>query len=240
MGPRSKTAQADADDVCDCDPRQGQFCDDPSVCINRSTLSECGAACAAGELCTNQQLQRGAQAPVVVAPAQGRGFGLFASGSIRPGQLIAEYFGEVITEQAAARREKARVRSGDSSTYIMGLDRGRVLDARLKGGVARFANHSCAPNATAQKWRVAGESRVGIFAARAIAASQARQEKEQVAEQRHAKRVQARANPMVLILGFLAVFGVLGLLTWFFIKSVECDPMITDRGSSAQCTRAPH
>ena len=74
---------------------------------------------------------------------------------------------------------------------------------------------------------------------RAIAASQARQEKEQAAEQRHAVRVQAGANPMVFILGFLVVFGVLALLLWFFIDSVQCDPMITNRGSSAACRRAP-
>ena len=75
---------------------------------------------------------------------------------------------------------------------------------------------------------------------RAIAASQERQEKEQAAEQHHTRQVQAGANPIVFILGFVLVFGVLALALWFFIDSAQCDPMITDRGSSAACRRATH
>ena len=37
---------------------------------------------------------------------------------------------------------------------------------------ARFANHSCDPNCATQKWNVAGELRVGIFATKDIPAGE--------------------------------------------------------------------
>lgn len=39
-----------------------------------------------------------------------------------------------------------------------------IIDATVKGGMARFINHSCDPNCGTEKWVVAGELRVGIFA----------------------------------------------------------------------------
>jgi hypothetical protein len=38
------------------------------------------------------------------------------------------------------------------------------LDASQKGNLSRFINHSCAANAETQKWVVAGEIRIGLFA----------------------------------------------------------------------------
>ena len=46
--------------------------------------------------------------------------------------------------------------------------RGLVIDATIKGGLARFINHSCDANCETQKWIVRGETRVGIFARRTI------------------------------------------------------------------------
>lgn len=45
-----------------------------------------------------------------------------------------------------------------------------VIDATVKGGLARFINHSCEPNCATQKWLVDGELRVGIFAKKRILA----------------------------------------------------------------------
>ena len=47
---------------------------------------------------------------------------------------------------------------------MMTLDGNDVVDATVKGGVARFVNHSCIPNCAAQKWSVGGETHVGLFA----------------------------------------------------------------------------
>ncbi len=45
-----------------------------------------------------------------------------------------------------------------------------MIDATLKGGMARFINHSCEPNCATEKWIVEGELRVGIFAIQRIPA----------------------------------------------------------------------
>jgi hypothetical protein len=46
--------------------------------------------------------------------------------------------------------------------------RGLVIDATVKGGPARYINHSCDANCETQKWIVRGETRVGIYALRTI------------------------------------------------------------------------
>jgi hypothetical protein len=43
-----------------------------------------------------------------------------------------------------------------------------MLDATVKGGLARFINHACDANCETQKWIVKGETRVGIFTRRPI------------------------------------------------------------------------
>ena len=45
-----------------------------------------------------------------------------------------------------------------------------MIDARPKGNLSRFMNHSCNPNCDTQKWRVNGDTRVGLFANRDIPA----------------------------------------------------------------------
>jgi hypothetical protein len=46
--------------------------------------------------------------------------------------------------------------------------RAQYLDATKKGGIGRFANHSCNPNCYVAKWTVGKHVRMGIFARRAI------------------------------------------------------------------------
>lgn len=43
-----------------------------------------------------------------------------------------------------------------------------VIDPTYKGNMARFINHSCAPNCITEKWNVLGETCVGIFSLRDI------------------------------------------------------------------------
>ena len=52
----------------------------------------------------------------------------------------------------------------DHNMYIMELEKGLYLDARLKGNSSRFINHSCDPNCELQKWNVKGFTRIGIMA----------------------------------------------------------------------------
>ena len=54
----------------------------------------------------------------------------------------------------------------------MALDKEEVVDASRRGGLTRFLNHSCEPNAECQSWTVDGEKRIAIVAQRPIAADE--------------------------------------------------------------------
>ena len=45
----------------------------------------------------------------------------------------------------------------------MDFDQSMILDA-TRGSIARFVNHSCAPNCRMIKWTVAGKPRMALFA----------------------------------------------------------------------------
>ena len=47
--------------------------------------------------------------------------------------------------------------------YLMDFDQSMVLDA-TRGSIARFINHSCAPNCRMIKWTVSGKPRMALFA----------------------------------------------------------------------------
>jgi SET domain-containing protein len=71
-----------------------------------------------------------------------KGKGLYALTVIEKGEDIVEYVGECVTLQ----REKLT-----SYEYILHLQNSYYLDARKKGNLARFINHSCNPNTECQK-----------------------------------------------------------------------------------------
>lgn len=74
--------------------------------------------------------------------------------------------GEVVDDAILAERmhSHSKHRPGDNNHYVMELTNGLYLDARSKGNVSRFINHSCGPNCELQKWLIKGETRIGIFA----------------------------------------------------------------------------
>ena len=43
-------------------------------------------------------------------------------------------------------------------------DKNYMIDAGRHGNLARFINHSCAPNASTECWSVNSQKRIGIFA----------------------------------------------------------------------------
>ena len=80
-----------------------------------------------------------------------RGFGLFACRNFKAGSLIGEYVGEVMRARNYAQLRRERK---EKHWYFMALDKEEVVDASRRGGLTRFLNHSCEPNAECQSWTV--------------------------------------------------------------------------------------
>ena len=57
-----------------------------------------------------------------------------------------------------------------SNFYFLTIGDDVIIDAGVRGGNARFTNHSCAPNCHIEKWTVDGQVRIGIFANQTIPA----------------------------------------------------------------------
>lgn len=100
------------------------------------------------------------------------GRGVYAYTEIPDGTRVIEYVGERITKAEARRREVRRCerqrRGGDGCVYIFELNRTHDLDGRSRKNVARWLNHSCAPNCRTEIKR----GRVWIVARRDIAAGE--------------------------------------------------------------------
>jgi len=97
------------------------------------------------------------------------GYGLFAAADILPGEFIIEYQGVLINTALAELRERSLISQDFDSTYLFTVDRGAaVVDATACGNAARFANHSCDPNATS----ICIDHRVYLLALRMIPAGE--------------------------------------------------------------------
>lgn len=78
--------------------------------------------------------------PKLVNKRSKTGIGSFAGRQFLKGQKIAEYTGEKITDKEADKR---------NSVYLFTLDNGFTIDGAPKSNEARYINHSCRPNASA-------------------------------------------------------------------------------------------
>jgi hypothetical protein len=86
------------------------------------------------------------------------GLGLFATRPIRKRSRIAEYKGRLLTTKAADKLE----RSGNR--YLYEINSRWTIDGTPRSNVARYANHSCNPNAETTSVK----RRVFIYALRKI------------------------------------------------------------------------
>ena len=75
------------------------------------------------------------------------GHGVFATAGIARGEAIVEYKGRLLTHDEANRAYGGSTDTGH--TFLFTLNEHYVIDANRDGNVARWINHSCAPNATA-------------------------------------------------------------------------------------------
>ncbi|KAL0054427.1 hypothetical protein WJX82_008711 [Trebouxia sp. C0006] len=125
-----------------------------------------------GQECLNQRIRKGLHAKTSVFDAGLKGRGLRAAEDLEVGKLVAEYVGEVISADEAAKRcdeyEEQRIKH----MYLFQTRNGALIDATRKGNDARFINHSCEPNCQAEYWTVEGRECVGIFTIQTIKAGE--------------------------------------------------------------------
>ena len=75
------------------------------------------------------------------------GLGLFATRPIKKRTRIAEYKGPILDKEAADRAERR------GNRYLYEVSKNRTIDGTPRANVARYANHSCNPNAESVTWR---------------------------------------------------------------------------------------
>lgn len=65
------------------------------------------------------------------------GLGLFTDVDLKKNDFIIEYVGDVLT------RKESNIRGGQ---YLFETNENRVIDGSSRKNIARYINHSCAPN----------------------------------------------------------------------------------------------
>jgi SET domain-containing protein len=85
------------------------------------------------------------------------GLGLFATQPMKRGDFIIEYTGELISTEEADRR---------GGKYLFVVSDSKTIDGKGRENIARYVNHSCAPNAEAELDE--DELRVRIYARKKI------------------------------------------------------------------------
>ncbi|KAL1837439.1 hypothetical protein VTJ49DRAFT_3776 [Mycothermus thermophilus] len=159
----------DSASKCVCTPEDG--CGDD--CQNRIMLYECDETnCNLGpEHCKNRAFQDLAERTkkggryrigVEVFKTEDRGYGVRANRCFDSNQIIMEYTGEIITVEECERRMNEEYKDNECY-YLMSFDQNMIIDATT-GSIARFVNHSCAPNCRMIKWIVGGQPRMALFA----------------------------------------------------------------------------
>ncbi|XP_015228003.1 PREDICTED: histone-lysine N-methyltransferase 2C isoform X11 [Cyprinodon variegatus] len=86
---------------------------------------------------------------VYLARSRIQGLGLFAARDIEKQTMVIEYNGTVLRNEVAIRKTKV-YRSQNRAVFMFRIDSEHVVDATQSGGLARYINHSCAPNCVAE------------------------------------------------------------------------------------------
>ncbi|XP_073391903.1 uncharacterized protein [Physcomitrium patens] len=147
---------------------------------------ECNSSCLCREDCQNRVLQKGVRVKLEVFKSRHKGWAVRSAQPIPSGTFVCEYIGEVVNDREANQRGVRYDQDGCSYLYDidahldMSISRAGakpfVIDATKHGNVARFINHSCAPNLI--NYEVLVESmdcqlaHIGFFANRDISAGE--------------------------------------------------------------------
>jgi histone-lysine N-methyltransferase EZH2 len=120
--------------------------------------------------CSNSQLQSARKQRTRVAHSSipAAGCGLFIDAEADVGELIREYAGEAVTTAEADRR--GVLYDMMNISYLFDMDDLTAVDATLLGNKIRFANHADKPNCACVVRISKGQHRIGIYAAKKLAA----------------------------------------------------------------------
>ncbi|KAI9454239.1 hypothetical protein BJY52DRAFT_1122891 [Lactarius psammicola] len=161
--------------TCECPPNGSRTSNSPlgaicvEDCINRLTQVEClPGDCKGGGFCMNQRFQRWEYAKIDIVKTEKKGYGLRAAQDMPRDTFIYEYVGDVVSNPSFIKRMRDYAEEGIKHFYFMMLQKDEFIDATKRGGIGRFANHSCNPNCFVAKWTIGQHVRMGIFANRAI------------------------------------------------------------------------
>ncbi|EGO02917.1 hypothetical protein SERLA73DRAFT_47203 [Serpula lacrymans var. lacrymans S7.3] len=160
--------------TCDCQfepgvDRPSDACGHGSDCINRLTQVEClPDDCRCRSFCQNQRFQRREYANINIVQTEKKGYGLRAAADLHRDAFIYEYVGDVVSHPSFVKRMREYGEQGIRHFYFMMLQKDEFIDATKRGGMGRFANHSCNPNCYVAKWTIGNHVRMGIFANRNI------------------------------------------------------------------------
>ncbi|XP_077470695.1 histone-lysine N-methyltransferase 2C isoform X2 [Stigmatopora argus] len=89
------------------------------------------------------------RANVYLARSRIQGLGLFAARDMEKHVMVIEYNGTVLRNEVAIRKDKV-YRAQNRAVFMFRIDSEHVVDATRSGGLARYINHSCAPNCVAE------------------------------------------------------------------------------------------
>ncbi|XP_074545267.1 histone-lysine N-methyltransferase 2C isoform X4 [Halichoeres trimaculatus] len=89
------------------------------------------------------------RANVYLARSRIQGLGLFAAKDMEKQTMVIEYNGTILRNEVAVSKEKM-YRSQNRAIFMFRIDSEHVVDATRSGGLARYINHSCAPNCVAE------------------------------------------------------------------------------------------
>ena len=116
---------------------------------------------------TSKPDKRPKKAVIVDSPIHGRG--VVAGRDLVEGERVCEYKGDRIGWPEALRRHPHDP-AEPFHTFYFTIDDDTVIDGNANGNIARWINHSCAPNCEADMVEVKGETRIYISTLRDIPA----------------------------------------------------------------------
>ena len=142
-------------------------------------------------------------------------WGVFTDEPIVQGRKFLEYRGEEIGLQVGERRQEMYERNGEID-YLFRVDDQLIVDATRMGSLARFVNHSCAPNCVSKIVRARARKKIVLYedVARCSVAGSGRRRRAPV-------RARGREDPVPLRRGDVSRVAELNLFGFNTLAGID-------------------